>query len=67
MTQEQVEHVARAFYEAEFSGPWNEAGEAAQDRFRNLAITAIATLNQQIAQCRRLVAKPSLSKRHFAI
>jgi hypothetical protein len=46
MTQEQVEHVARAFYEAEFSGPWNEAGEAAQDRFRNLALTAIATLNQ---------------------
>jgi hypothetical protein len=59
MTQEQVEHVARAFYEAELLGPWDDAQSAIQEHFRNLARTAIATLNRQIAQCRRSVARPS--------
>ncbi|MBQ0820042.1 MULTISPECIES: hypothetical protein [Microvirga] len=59
MTREQVEHVARAFYEVEFSLPWNEAGEATQNRFRGLARTAIARLDQQIVQYRRSVAQPA--------
>ncbi len=57
MTQEQVERVARAFYEVEFSTSWEDAGEAIQDRFRGLARTAIATLNYQIFQCRRSVVQ----------
>lgn len=52
MTHEQVEHVARAFYEAEYPGEWNEVPEAAQEHFRDLARTAIATLNCQIAAYR---------------
>jgi hypothetical protein len=59
MTQEQVEHVARAFYEAELLGPWDDAQSAIQEHFRDLARTAIATLNRQIAQCRRSATKPS--------
>ncbi|WP_404295410.1 hypothetical protein ACD578_28155 (plasmid) [Microvirga sp. RSM25] len=59
MTQEQVEHVARAFYEAEFPGPWDDARGAIQERFRDLARTAIVILNRQIAQCRRSVPKAS--------
>ena len=59
MTQEQVEHVARAFYEAEFLGPWDNAQGAIQEHFRDLARTAIATLNHEIAQFRRPATKPS--------
>lgn len=59
MTQEQVEHVARAFYEVEFLASWDEAGEAIQDRFKGLARTAIATLNHQISQHRRSVVQPA--------
>ncbi|QRM28688.1 hypothetical protein [Microvirga sp. VF16] len=59
MTQEQVEHVARAFYEAEFPGTWNDAQGAIQRHFRDLARTAIATLNRQMAQCRRSATKAS--------
>jgi hypothetical protein len=59
MTREQVERVARAFYEAEYPGEWHEAAGAFQEHFRDLARTAIATLNRQMAQCRRSVARPS--------
>ena len=59
MTQEQVEHVVRAFYEAEFPGPWVNAQGAIREHFRDLARTAVATLNRQIAQCRRSATKAS--------
>lgn len=55
MTREQVEHVARAFYEAEYPGKWHEAAEASQEHFRDLARTAIVTLNRQIAAYRSAV------------
>ena len=57
MTLEQVEHVVRAFYEAEFPGPWVNAQGAIREHFRDRARTAVATLNRQIAQCRRSAAK----------
>ena len=60
MTQEQVEHVARAFYEAEFLGLWDNAQGAIQEHFRDLARTAIATLDHEIAQVRRPATKPSV-------
>ena len=59
MTLEQVEHVVRAFYEAEFPGPWANAQGAIREHFRDLARTAVATLNCQIAQCRRSASKVS--------
>jgi hypothetical protein len=58
MTREQVEHVARTFYEAEYPGKWHEAAGALQEHFRGLARAAIATLNRQIAGCRS-AAKPA--------
>jgi hypothetical protein len=59
MTLEQVEHVARAFYEAEFLGLWDNAQGAIQEHFRDLARAAIATLDHEIAQFRRPATKPS--------
>ena len=58
MTQEQVEHVV-TFYEAEFPGPWVNAQGAIREHFRDRARTAVATLNRQIAQCRRSATKAS--------
>ena len=43
MTQEQVEHVVRAFYEAEFPDPWDNAQRAIREHFRYLVRTAVAT------------------------
>ena len=48
MTPEQVEYVARAFYEAEHRGDWEGAPGGLQQRFRDLARLAIATLNREI-------------------
>jgi hypothetical protein len=59
MPREQVERVARAFYEVEFSASWEDAGEAIQDHFRGLARTAIATLNRQIYRYHRSVTRPA--------
>jgi hypothetical protein len=51
MTQEQVEHVARTFYEAEYPGKWNDAPGMLRERFRDRARSALATLNRQIEAC----------------
>ena len=59
MTHEQVEHVVRAFYEAEFPGPWVNAQGAIREHFRDRARTAVATLNRQIAQGRRSATRAS--------
>jgi hypothetical protein len=59
MTQKQVAYVARAFYEVEFPGTWDHAQGSIQEHFRDLARMTIATLNRQIAQCRRSATKPS--------
>lgn len=58
MTREQVEHVARTFYEAEYRGHWHDAPGRLQECFRDRARTALATLNRQIAACRS-AAKPA--------
>jgi hypothetical protein len=58
MTREQVEHVARTFYEAEHRGDWHDAPGRLRERFRDRARTALATLNRQIAECRS-AAKPA--------
>lgn len=49
MTQEQVERVARAFYEAEHPCNWREASKSTQEYFRELARMAIITFNHQMA------------------
>jgi hypothetical protein len=49
----------RAFYEAEFPDPWDNAQGAIREHFRDLARTAIATLNREIAQCRPSATKAS--------
>jgi hypothetical protein len=48
MASEHVEHIARAFYEAEYPDEWENAPSALQQHFRGLACLAIATLNRQI-------------------
>jgi hypothetical protein len=59
VTREQVEHVARTFYDAEeHRGDWHDAPAWLRERFRDRARTALATLNRQIAECRS-AAKPA--------
>ena len=49
MTSEQVERVAQAFYEAEYLIEWLDAPSILQEQHRELARSAIAFLNHQIA------------------
>lgn len=43
----QIEHVARAFYDAEGNGySWDNEPEILKDEFRQYALTAIALCNQ---------------------
>jgi hypothetical protein len=60
MASEQVEHVARAFYEAEYPDEWEKAPSVLRQHFRGLACLAIATLNRQIRDHR--TAASSISR-----
>lgn len=51
MKQQAVEHVARAFYEAEGDGPsWDSEPEILKEEFRRLARGAMALLRQQMPE-----------------
>lgn len=52
MSPDQVERVAKAFYAAEYSDCWDDAPEIVQNRFREMARTAISLLHEQISHCR---------------
>ncbi len=64
MTPEQVGYVARAFYEAEHRGDWEGAPGDLQQRFRDLARLAIATLNREI---RDQQAMPPVVRTNFLL
>lgn len=49
MTSEQVERVAQAFYEAEYSSEWCDAPDLLREQHRELARSAIAILDHQPA------------------
>jgi hypothetical protein len=59
MTSEQIEHVARAFYEAKHPDGWEDAPRALRQHFRDLAYLAIATLNRQIRDHQAAVSSSS--------
>jgi hypothetical protein len=58
MTHDPIELVAQTFYAAECMGEWHTEPEALRERFRDLARTAIATLNQQITATRSAKTLP---------
>jgi hypothetical protein len=72
MMGDEIELVARAFYEAEYPDSWDNAPESSQNQFRDLARIAIASLDSPPTEihsssefmdtsCRNIKAAPFLS------
>jgi hypothetical protein len=52
MKPDQIEIVAQRFHAVECTGEWCDEPEASKERFREVARTAIANLEHQIATIR---------------